>query len=139
MEKEWINIPGATNPIYTIPSVELSDNGNLYFCTVTNSKGSDVSRFARLNITASDKRVTVGQTVLYDFQDGIGDTIKDVSGFGTALNLKINSPNSVEWKPYGLLVDSIASISSVNVASKIYDEAISSNEFTFEGWVKPEN
>ena len=25
------------------------------------------------------------------------------------------------------------------MASKIYDEAISSNEFTFEGWVKTEN
>jgi len=138
-KKNGVNIPGAINPSYTIPSVSLSDNGNLYFCTVTNSSGSAVSRFARLTVTASDKRVTVGQALLYDFQEGVGDTVKDVSGFGTPLNLKINTPSFVEWKPYGLLVDSVANINSIDVATKLYDEAIATTEFTFEGWIKPEN
>ena len=98
------------NPSYSIPAVSLSDNRDLYFCTVTNLTGSDVSRFARLNVTALAERVTEGLTLLYDFQEGVGDTVKDVSGFGTPLNLKINTPSSVEWKPYGLLVDSVANI-----------------------------
>src|SRR3970282_292008 len=53
-KKNGVNIPGAINPSYTIPSVSLSDNGNLYFCTVTNSSGSAVSRFARLTVNESD-------------------------------------------------------------------------------------
>ena len=138
-KKNGSDIPGATNPVYTIPSVSLAENGNYYFCTVTNLSGFDVSRFARLNVTASNSRVVAGQTVLYNFQSGIGDTVKDVSGFGAPLNLKIDTPNSVEWKPYGLLINSAAFINSIGTAQKLYDETIATKEFTFEGWVKPEN
>lgn len=138
-KKNGVNIPGATNPTYTIPSVSLSDDGNLYFCTVTNSFGSDVSRFAKLTVTASNARVSEGQTLLYTFQEASGDTVKDVSGFGSPLDLLISTPASVQWKPYGLLVDSTATINSINLAAKLYDEALATSEFTFEGWIKPEN
>lgn len=132
-------IPGAVNSSYTIPSVSLSNNGDFFYCNVTNSAGADVSRFAKLYVTDTDERVEVGQTVLYNFQDGVGDTIKDVSGYGTPLNLKINTPNAVEWRPYGLLIDSAANINSTDIIQKIYDDAVATNEFTFEGWIKPEN
>ncbi|NWF90238.1 MAG: immunoglobulin domain-containing protein [Ignavibacteriaceae bacterium] len=132
-------ISGETSSSYTIPTLTLSDDGNLYSCVVSNSFGNDTSRSARLSVTSQTSRVSSGNTVLYDFLDGAGDTIRDVANFGEPLNLLINTPSSVLWKPYGLIVDSITSIFSTSEATKLYDEALAKKEFTFECWIKPEN
>ncbi|NWF91024.1 MAG: hypothetical protein HXY50_16380, partial [Ignavibacteriaceae bacterium] len=135
-KKNGVDILNAKEPEYTIPAASLSDNGDIYSCLVTNSLGSDLSRSARLSVTDLNSRVTAGQIVYYNFQEGTGDTIRDNSGVGTPLNLIINSPNSVKWKPYGLLVDSVANINSGTAASKVIDAAIANGEFTVELWMK---
>jgi len=137
--KNGSDILGATDFTYTIPSVTLSDDGDIYSCVVSNSFGSDTSRDARLSVTALDSRVTGGQLALYTLQEGVGDTIKDVSGYGAPVNLKIYSPLAVQWKSYGLNVISNADIYSIYDTSKINNEVIANGEFTFEAWIKPEN
>lgn len=140
LEYQWrkngVDIPYAKDPEYIVSSVSLFDNGDTYSCLIKNSLGSDFSRSARLSVTALNSRVTTGQIVYYNFQEGMGDTIKDHSGFGVPLNLFIKSPNSVKWKPYGLFVDTAANISSGSAATIVNDVAIANGEFSIELWVK---
>ena len=137
--KNGVDISGADGSSYTIPSVSVSDGGNTYSVIISNASGSAISRNATLYVTPVNERITSGQIALYKFQDGIGDTVRDQSGYSTPLNLKINNTNAVMWKPYGLVVDSTTSIVSTTNASKISNAVIASNAFTFEAWIKPEN
>ena len=60
----WRNntlIPGATNSSYTIPSVSISDNGAVFFVTVSNSLGSATSSNATLYV---DKGILVTNTIV---------------------------------------------------------------------------
>lgn len=136
--KNGSDIGGATQLTYTIPAVSLTDNFDEYSCVITNSFGSDTSRNAKLNVTALNSRVTNGQLALYTFQEAAGDTINDVSGYNP-LNLKIVTPGAVQWKPYGLFVNSPANIVSVSQASKVNDSVKAKGEFTFEAWIKAAN
>ena len=137
--KNGVNITGATSSSYSIPSVFDTNTGDEYSVIVSNTGGADTSRNATLFVTGSNNRVSAGQILYYNFQGGKGDSVVDSSGFGTALNLKINNSNAVEWKPYGLVVDSIANITSNTDASKVTNEIISSGQFTFEAWIKPKD
>ena len=74
--------------------------------------GSDSSNAANLYVTAMENRVTGGEIVLYNFDEGSGNTIHDVSGVGTPLNLTINKPSTVSWSAAGLQVKNTALINS---------------------------
>ena len=86
-------------------------------------------------------RVTDGLVVLYDFGEGSGGTVHDVSGFGEPLDLLILDKNaSVEWLPdtNGVrFVGPGSAIESRGAATKIYDALSTSNSFTLEAWVAP--
>ncbi|MFQ6026023.1 MAG: LamG-like jellyroll fold domain-containing protein, partial [Dehalococcoidia bacterium] len=44
-----------------------------------------------------ERRVTEGLVALYNFAEGAGDTVHDVSGVGTPLDLRITHPDQVQW------------------------------------------
>ncbi len=136
--KNGSDILGANNSTYTIPSVTPINDKDEYSCIVSNSFGSDTSRNAVVRVTAVNDRVDGGQTALYTFREGTGDFVYDVLGYLPA-DFRISTFQSVEWKPYGLLVDSAAQIFNTGPAPKFANEAIGSGEFTFEAWVKPAN
>ncbi len=136
-KKDGIDILGANSSTYTIPSVTALDDRGEYSCVVSNSFGSDTSRIAVLYVTALNTYVESGQTALYTFREGSGNIVYDVLGY-LPEDLAVTW-QSVEWKPYGLLVDSIGAIYSTGEAPKFTDEAVTSGEFTFEAWVKPAN
>jgi glucose/arabinose dehydrogenase len=54
-QRNGSNISGATSPSYTIASVQLSDDGALFRCVVSNSLGSATSNEARLTVTTNAK------------------------------------------------------------------------------------
>jgi parallel beta-helix repeat protein len=88
----------------------------------------------------SGGRVTGDLQVLYNFQEGSGSSVNDVSGVGTPLNLTIADPGNVTWIPGGgLSVDASTIIASAGPASKIITAAQVSNELTVEAWVAPAN
>ncbi|MEL6166577.1 MAG: GDSL-type esterase/lipase family protein, partial [Cyanobacteria bacterium J06628_3] len=85
--------------------------------------GNGVSNSAQVNVTVSEpantSRVNSGLLALYNFNEGSGDTVFDVSGVGTALNLEINNPNTTTWG-YGILnLNSPSLIASVQAADKL--------------------
>ena len=88
----------------------------------------------------STGRVTDGLVVLYDFGEGSGATVHDVSGFGEPLDLFILDDARVEWLPdtNGVrFVGPGSAIESRGAAGKIYDSLTRSNGFTLEAWVAP--
>lgn len=82
-------------------------------------------------------RVTEGLQVLYKFNEGSGSTINDVSGVGTAFNLKINNTANVTWGSNYLQTKGEATIKSLTTATKIINACKSSNELTYEIWFSP--
>lgn len=135
----FTNISGATNFSYTIPSVSYSMNNYWYRCVATNDSGQVTSNYAVLTVNLPNERVTDGLQVLYDFKEGSGTTVNDVSGVGDPLNLTINNTGSVYWTPKGLNVINEVRIKSSEAASKIYDACTTTNEITLEAWILPSN
>ncbi len=84
-------------------------------------------------------RVTLGQQVLYTFEEGTGTTVTDVSGVGTPLNLTIETPAAATWVAGGLSVNGNALIASVGAASKVITAVKASNALTIEAWIIPAN
>ena len=134
--KDGVLVGGATDSIYTTPATNVTDNGSLFSVKVENTSGDDSSTAATLYVTAVDQRVTQGELVLYNFKEGNGNTIHDVSGVGNPLNLTINKPSNVDWSAAGLQIKDTALISSPQ-ADKIIDSVSLTNEITVELWLRP--
>ncbi len=115
------------------------DNGAKFSCLVSNLLGSVTSKSATLYINSDSARIKGGQIVYYDFKEGMGDTIYDKSLVDSPIDLVIQNSETVEWNSTGLQINSASNISSENVASKIIEKCIYSDEITIEAWVKPTN
>ncbi len=135
-QKNGTDITGATSKTYTIFDIQQSDSGS-YRCIISNSDGSTASNPAQLNVLLPDSRVTDGVVALYKFNEGSGESVSDVSGFGTPLDLTINSPSAVSWNLNGLKIVSEPTILSGTAATKIYNECTASNALTVEAWIAP--
>jgi len=85
-------------------------------------------------------RTSNGLIAMYNFQEGSGNTVTDVSGFGAALDLTIATPANVNWdNSCGLTVNSGTIIQSNGAATKMIDAIKATNAFSIEAWVKPAN
>ena len=84
-------------------------------------------------------RVSAGLLALYNFDEGSGNTVFDVSGVGTALNLEINNPARVNWGNGVLNLNSPSLIASAQTADKLIDGITATQEITLEAWVTPSN
>lgn len=87
----------------------------------------------------SSDRVNQGLLALYNFNEGSGDRVFDVSGVGTALNLEINNPNTTTWGNGILNLNSPSLIASVQAADKLIDGITATQEVTMEAWLTPSN
>ncbi len=88
---------------------------------------------------AAGERVQSGLVVLYDFEEGSGNVVRDGSRTLTPLDLLIQTPQAARWKDGALAIDRSATIVTRVPASKIIDAAKRSGELTIEAWVKPAN
>lgn len=85
-------------------------------------------------------RLTNGLVALYEFRDGNGTTVKDVSGVGTPEDLHIQDAGNVSWLgSCGLSINQGTVIQSAGAASKITSAIMATNEMTIEAWVTPAN
>ncbi|MEO0770608.1 MAG: tandem-95 repeat protein, partial [Cyanobacteria bacterium J06649_4] len=84
-------------------------------------------------------RVSEGLLSLYTFDEGSGNTVFDVSGNGSGLNLTINNPNNVTWGDGTLSLDAPSLIASTGPASKLYDGITNTQEITIEAWITSDN
>ncbi len=84
-------------------------------------------------------RVTEGLVALYEFKEGQGQEVRDVSGAGSPLNLRIMDASRVGWSGQGLTLNQPVLISSERPATKIIDACRASHEITLEAWLRPAN
>ncbi len=138
-QRNGFNIAGANGSSYTLTSAAISDNGTSFRCIVSNAAGEATSQSALLTVTTIPSRVTSGLIVRYDFDEGNGTTVNDVSGTGTPMNLSIANLAAVSWISGGLRVNSPTLIASAGAASKVHNAVTVSNEITVEAWISPGN
>ncbi|MBC8245053.1 MAG: DUF1592 domain-containing protein [Verrucomicrobia bacterium] len=80
-----------------------------------------------------------GLVALYDFRLAKGNVVKDRSGAGQPLDLKIESPKNVRRTEGALEVRGPALIRSGKPAAKVFNAVRRSGEITIEAWVRPAN
>ena len=85
------------------------------------------------------ERVSQDLLALYTFERPTGDFIRDRSGTGEPLDLKIENRQGVTFRGGRLLVTSSARISSAGPARKIVAAMKQSNALSIEAWVKPQD
>ncbi len=93
-------------------------------------------------VQAADKakraeRVQAGLVALYDFRDDAGSLIKDRSGVGQAVDLKIENPKAVRRSKGSLEVHGNTVIRADKPAAKISAAIRRSGELSLEVWVQP--
>ncbi|WP_411844892.1 carbohydrate-binding protein [Roseibacillus persicicus] len=78
---------------------------------------------------------------LYTFEQGAAaNTVYDLSGNGTPLNLTIANPSLTSWNADGSLsVTGNTLIQSTTAASKLHQAITGSNAMALEAWVRPQN
>ncbi|QDT41865.1 Planctomycete cytochrome C [Gimesia alba] len=91
------------------------------------------------SLPAATPRVSRDLQVLYTFDAGKGDVVRDRSGVGQPLDLKIEKPAAVHWKKGALVVRKSTKISSTIPARKIINSIKRANGLTVEAWLKPAN
>lgn len=82
-------------------------------------------------------RVRDGIQVLYRFGNADGDRVRDVSGNGSPVDLKIEHPNAVTRKPGALTVRGKTVIRSESAPKQLIETIRRSGELTVEAWVTP--
>ncbi len=80
-----------------------------------------------------------GLVVLYDFRLAKGSIVKDRSGVGKPLDLKIENSKNVRRTKGALEVRGKALIRSDKPAAKVFNAVRRSGEITIEAWVHPAN
>jgi hypothetical protein len=96
------------------------------------------SRQIARDYKAGHDKTSGSPIVLYNFQQGRGDTIKDVSDAGKPLNLRISNISAVKrLSSGGMRVNAPTLISSDVPASKVIKAIRQSHEMTIEAWIKP--
>ncbi len=91
-------------------------------------------------LSSAQERVEDDLLVLYNFGEGQGAYVNDISGNGTPLTLKIHDTNNINWIPGGGIdIDAPTLIKSFVAAEKITDAVQNSGAITMEAWIDPAN
>lgn len=84
-------------------------------------------------------RVTTGLQVFYNFAEASGEVVKDRSGVGEPVHLKITDGNSVRRSAGSLQIVRRTTIRSERPARKLIDSVRQSGAITIEAWIEPAN
>ncbi len=130
-------INGAVASSYVINSVSLLENESKFKCKVYNNFASIYTDEVSLFVTGQNEKVLSGIQTRYEFTEGSGKNVYDISGVGPQLDLTISDTTKVEWNHFGLEINSGVSIVASSSPLKIFNSCIESNEITIETWLKP--
>jgi hypothetical protein len=83
-------------------------------------------------------RGEAGLLALYPFKEGDGTVVHDESGAAAPLDLRIGTPESVRWRPRGLLLQGPAHIESIHAAGALVNACRQKHEISLEAWVRPD-
>lgn len=90
-------------------------------------------------VHAQDLRAIDGLQLLYEFGEGKGADIPDLSGAGEALDLKVAAAGTVRWGDANLEVLQAPVIHSQESTARLAKAIRKSQEITLEAWLTPAN
>ncbi|MBL8814681.1 MAG: DUF1549 domain-containing protein [Planctomyces sp.] len=102
----------------------------------SNAPSPDAQTLA-LEQAPEKSRVQSGLQALYRFQDVTDGIIRDESGSGEPLNLRIDKPQATAVRSGRFHIQSAVVIASDGPATKVINAVKASKEFTLEAWLKP--
>ena len=135
----WTQLEGPASASIATPNsvstdVTFGQRGDYVF--KLSATDGQYTSFDLVEIKVVDPRSTVGLQALWDFADGTGTVIRDVSGVGTPLDLHISNASRITWGT-GLTLNQEVQIASHEPASKITQAIATSNAYTIEAWIRP--
>ncbi|HKS36352.1 MAG TPA: LamG-like jellyroll fold domain-containing protein [Verrucomicrobiae bacterium] len=83
------------------------------------------------------ERGAEGLEALYTFAEGSGDTLRDVSGAGEPIHLKIEDPSAVQWSAERLIVNASTLMASSGPARRLAEAVRKTKNLTLEVWITP--
>jgi hypothetical protein len=101
------------------------------------SVAPSVAPAATVAAVKGPERVTRALKALYTFEEGKGDTVRDVSGTGEGPDLKIEDAKAVKWTGAGLVVKGATLIATARPPPKLIESLSKSSDLTIEAWVTP--
>ena len=117
----------------TIVSIGEDAQGELLLVSTDGS----ISRLLPSGPPITGPHISDGLIAAYDFREGTGSTVHDVSGVGSPLDLTIQDAGNVSWGSDFLSVDVSTVIASSGAATKINSAVVAANAISVEAWVKP--
>ena len=109
----------------------------LFFFYVDSQDHTTKANLAVKKKSINKKQTNTGLIAYYDFKSSRGDIIKDRSGIGKPVDLKIANVKAVRRSTGSLEVRSKTIIRSVQPATKINQAIKKTGAFTLEAWVLP--
>jgi len=104
-----------------------------------NAIGKDTQQF-EIIVRDANNRVKEGLVALYEFTEGEGNLVHDVSGVGMPDNLYINYEGNVIWDPeQGLEITRESILLPSDMNRKIIDSCMESGAITIETWLRTGN
>lgn len=89
-------------------------------------------------LTQAHAASPAGLLALYDFSEGGGAVVHDLSGVDTPLDLRIADTSRTRWLPGGgLEVIRPTRIAGTGAATKVSEGIKATNEITIEAWIRP--
>jgi hypothetical protein len=144
----------AIEPGITVLAAKLADDGRTVSLTTSPLKHDvpyrlSIARIEMLPATPDDRRATFryfstrrvlqGLVALYDFEEGEGETVKDVARFGEPMDLRIVDTKAAQWIPGGLAITQSSHVVSDGDGTKIIEACQATKALTIEAWLKPAN
>jgi len=139
----YYSLDGSTTPSamtpYTGPFTLTSD-ATVTTVAVKTGLQQSVPKSAHYTVIPFTGRTTAGLQVFYNFTQGSGQEVLDLSGVGVPLNLDIVDSSAVSWLPGGgITINSATQLRSGVAANKLTSAVTASSALTIEAWVKPAN
>ncbi|WP_145415984.1 DUF1592 domain-containing protein [Planctomycetes bacterium K23_9] len=108
--------------------------------------GSQVAKLATANngqpidpVAGSRRRISTGLQALYDFREPSGDHVRDRSGRGEPIDLKIGDTKAVVRHDGGLEIKGSTSLRSAKPATRLARAIKAAGAFSIEAWIAPQN
>lgn len=121
------DVPGSVDEVLARVSSPANNGDSLFWNSVSASHHCE----DRLPET---ERVTADLQMLYQFSEGSGSIVHDLSGNGAPLDLQITDDTAVTWLPtHGLQLHQNAQLISGDASAK-WAAFLDSNEITIEYW-----
>ncbi|HYW96152.1 MAG TPA: fibronectin type III domain-containing protein [Bacteroidales bacterium] len=135
----------AENSAKTVSEISSYGNSELYNFGLMISRdgnpvlgGTILTAETEMYYVKNDDRVTKNLQAMYNFSEGKGNRVYDISGSSNTADLTIDNTSQTTWlSGQGLKVTGNTVISSEENSANLSRALSSTNEITMEAWIKP--